>query len=103
MFNIGPLELIVVLIIALLVLGPQRLPDAARSVGKGLREFRGALSMDHDGDDDYEPVPPASAQAEPVKTTEQAAAAKPAGPAANPEAAAAKPEAAAVKPQAPAS
>jgi sec-independent protein translocase protein TatA len=76
-FNIGPLELIVVLIIALLVLGPQRLPDAARSVGRGLREFRGALSMDHDEDDDYEPEPPASPQAEPVKTPEQAATAKP--------------------------
>jgi sec-independent protein translocase protein TatA len=76
-FNIGPLELIVVLIIALLVLGPQRLPDAAKSVGRGLREFRGALSMDHDEEDDYEPAPPASPQAEPVKTPDQAAAAKP--------------------------
>src|SRR5437588_2957114 len=73
-FQVGPLELIVVLIIALLVLGPQRLPDAARSVGRGLRELRGALSMDDD-EDDHEP--PAAPQAEPVKTTEQAAAAKP--------------------------
>ena len=75
MFNIGPLELIIVLIIALLVLGPQRLPDAARSVGKGLREFRGALSMDHDDEDEY--APPATPQAEPVKTPEQAASTKP--------------------------
>ena len=53
MFNVGPLELIVVLIIALIVLGPQRLPEVARSVGKGMREFRGAISGDsHDGDDD---------------------------------------------------
>jgi sec-independent protein translocase protein TatA len=80
-FNIGPLELIVVLIIALLVLGPQRLPDAAKSVGRGLREFRGALSMDHDEEDDYEHRPPASPQAETVKTPEQAAAAKPPTPA----------------------
>jgi sec-independent protein translocase protein TatA len=44
MFQVGPLEVLVVLIIALLVLGPQRLPDVARSVGKGMREFREALS-----------------------------------------------------------
>ena len=52
--NIGPLELIVILIIALLVLGPQRLPEAARSVGKGMREMRDALSGgDDDEEDDY--------------------------------------------------
>jgi sec-independent protein translocase protein TatA len=44
--NIGPLELIVVLIIALLVLGPKRLPDAGRSVGRGIREFKQAISGD---------------------------------------------------------
>jgi sec-independent protein translocase protein TatA len=42
-FQVGPLELLVVGIIALLVLGPARLPDAARAVGKGMREFRSAL------------------------------------------------------------
>jgi sec-independent protein translocase protein TatA len=51
MFQVGPLELLVVGIIALLVLGPARLPDAARAVGKGVREFRGALDM---SDDDEE-------------------------------------------------
>ena len=51
--NIGPLELVVILIIALLVLGPQRLPQVARSVGKGLREFKEALSTGGD-DDDYD-------------------------------------------------
>ena len=55
MFQVGPLELLVVGIIALLVLGPQRLPDAARAFGKGVREFRGALDGDHD-DDDREPA-----------------------------------------------
>jgi sec-independent protein translocase protein TatA len=43
MFQVGPLELLIVGIIALLVLGPARLPDAARAVGKGMREFRTAL------------------------------------------------------------
>jgi Tat protein translocase TatB subunit len=56
MFQVGPLELLVVGIIALLVLGPQRLPDAARAFGKGVREFRGALDGDHDDDDDREPA-----------------------------------------------
>jgi Tat protein translocase TatB subunit len=53
MFQVGPLELLVVGIIALLVLGPQRLPDAARAFGKGVREFRGAIDgPDRDDEDD---------------------------------------------------
>ncbi len=54
--NIGPLEIIIVLIIALVVLGPKRLPDFGRSVGKGLREFKGAISGDSSrgGDDEEE-------------------------------------------------
>jgi sec-independent protein translocase protein TatA len=48
--NIGPMELIIVLALALIVLGPKRLPDAGRSVGRGLREFKAAIS----GDDDNE-------------------------------------------------
>lgn len=47
--NVGPLELVMVMIIALLVLGPQRLPEVGRSIGRGMREFRGAL---RDGGDD---------------------------------------------------
>ena len=47
----GPLKLMVILVIALIVLGPSKLPDAARSVGKGMREFKESLS----GDDDDEP------------------------------------------------
>ncbi len=50
-FSVGPLEIAVLAIIALLVLGPQRLPEAARSVGRGMREMRNALqgSDDEDG------------------------------------------------------
>ena len=52
MFNISPLEIMVLAVIALIVLGPQRLPEMARSVGRGMREFRAALSSDHDDDED---------------------------------------------------
>ena len=48
----GPLELMVILVVALIVLGPKRLPEMARNLGKGLREFRQAISMDSIGDDD---------------------------------------------------
>jgi sec-independent protein translocase protein TatA len=50
--NIGPMELILILAIALIVLGPKKLPDAGRSIGKGMREFKDALSGDHDRDRD---------------------------------------------------
>ena len=42
--NIGPMELIIILAIALIVLGPKKLPEAGRSIGKGLREFMDGLS-----------------------------------------------------------
>ncbi|MDO9352505.1 MAG: twin-arginine translocase TatA/TatE family subunit [Solirubrobacteraceae bacterium] len=42
--NVGPMEMIVVVVIALLVLGPKKLPEAGRSLGKGLREFKDAVS-----------------------------------------------------------
>lgn len=42
MFGIGPLELVVVLVVALLVFGPKRVPELARTVGRGLAEFRRA-------------------------------------------------------------
>ncbi len=42
--SIGPTELIVVLVLALLILGPKRLPDAGRSLGRGMREFKDSLT-----------------------------------------------------------
>ncbi len=43
-FNVGPMELIVVLAIALIVLGPKKLPEVGKSLGKGMREFKDSLS-----------------------------------------------------------
>lgn len=42
--SIGPMELIIVLAIALLVLGPKRLPQVGRQLGSGMREFKGAIT-----------------------------------------------------------
>ena len=50
--NIGPLEILIVLIIALVVFGPKRLPELGRSLGKGIREFRGSLGGGDDDDDE---------------------------------------------------
>ncbi len=41
---IGPLELSIVLVLALIVLGPKRLPDAGKSLGRGMREFKESLT-----------------------------------------------------------
>ena len=49
--GIGPMELIIVLVIALIVLGPKRLPDAGRSLGRGMREFEQSLTGGDDRDD----------------------------------------------------
>lgn len=54
--NIGPMELIVVLAIALIVLGPKKLPEVGRSVGKGMREFKESLSGDSRDEDDAEVI-----------------------------------------------
>jgi sec-independent protein translocase protein TatA len=50
----GPLELLVILGIALIVLGPKKLPEAARSVGRGMREFKETLQGAGDYDDDLD-------------------------------------------------
>ena len=53
--NIGPMELAIVFVIALLILGPKRLPDAGRSLGQGLREFKDGLKKQTD---ELSPAPP---------------------------------------------
>jgi sec-independent protein translocase protein TatA len=54
--NIGPLEIVVILIIALIVFGPKRLPELGRSMGKGIREFKGSLMGDKDDDEDVREI-----------------------------------------------
>jgi sec-independent protein translocase protein TatA len=48
--NIGPMELAIVAIIALIVFGPKRLPELGNSLGKGMREFKASIS----GEDEKE-------------------------------------------------
>jgi sec-independent protein translocase protein TatA len=57
-FNLGPGELLLILAIALVVLGPKKLPEAGRSLGRGLREFKNSVSnMSLNDDDDEEKKP----------------------------------------------
>ena len=60
-FNIGPGELIIILIIALVVLGPGKLPDVASSLGKSVREFRKAATDLQDATKLDAPAPAAPA------------------------------------------
>jgi sec-independent protein translocase protein TatA len=42
--NIGPLEIVIVLVIVLVIFGPKRLPDLGRSLGRGMREFKDSVT-----------------------------------------------------------
>ena len=69
MFDFSPIQIIIVLVIALLVFGPKRLPEMGKSLGRGLREFKHSIS----GFGDDEPEAPAA-------TAPMATAAPPANP-----------------------
>ena len=55
-FSVGPMELVIVLVIALLILGPKRLPEAGKSLGRGMREFKNSIAgMSGSNDEEAEP------------------------------------------------
>ena len=62
--NIGPLEIIIVLVIVLVIFGPKRLPDLGRSLGTSMREFKDSVT----GKDDDKQIDSADAKPEPVNT-----------------------------------
>ena len=89
--SIGPQEILIVLVIALVVLGPKKLPEMARSLGKGVKEFKEGINDDDTVDvtadeEEEEPVssrvhelppadlPPAAEAPEPVAAPEPAVA-----------------------------
>jgi sec-independent protein translocase protein TatA len=57
----SPVHLLFIALVALIVLGPKRLPSIARAIGQGIREFRGALEQAQE-EDPEPPQPPAPAE-----------------------------------------
>ncbi len=58
-YGIGVTELLIVLAIVLVIVGPKRLPHLGRQLGSGMREFKDSLSRRHDADaEEAEPAPP---------------------------------------------
>lgn len=102
--NIGPVELIIILVIALLILGPGRLPDVGSALGKSIREFRKATTdVQESVKLDAAPVPeasPAGASAASILNTVAAAPPAAGAPVAMPEPAAPEPVAVSPEPKA---
>ena len=65
--GIGLPEMLIVLVIALIVLGPKKLPEAGKSLGRGMREFKDSLTGSHRADDDADELVSAPATLAEVK------------------------------------
>ncbi len=75
----GPLELVIILVIALLILGPGKLPDVGAALGKSIREFRKASSDVQEAVKvDTSPMAPAATPAAPAPAPQETPAAPPA-------------------------
>jgi sec-independent protein translocase protein TatA len=72
----SPVHLIFIALVALVVLGPKRLPALARALGQGIREFRQSLDIGADGER-HDPPPAASAASAPSASSETPAPAPP--------------------------
>ena len=58
-FGIGVWEILILLVVALLVFGPKRLPEMGRSLGRGMREFKDSISgRGGDDEDEHAELPP---------------------------------------------
>ncbi len=64
--QIGPLEIVLVIVVLLIVFGPKRLPSLGRSLGSGMREFKDSITGDdkHDADDADAAARPALSRAQ---------------------------------------
>lgn len=67
MFDISPIQIIIVLAIALLIFGPKRLPDLGRNLGKGIRDFKDGITGDETS---IVPTPATAVHTDPIAVTE---------------------------------
>ena len=67
--RVGPMELVIILVIALIIFGPGKLPEVGRAIGKGMRDFKEALSG---GGAETASSQPASGSGDQVGSSDQA-------------------------------
>jgi sec-independent protein translocase protein TatA len=80
--NIGPMELIIVLVIVLLIFGPKRLPGLGKQLGTGMREFKDSIAgkdRDDDDDEDEDERPRKRAKSSSTRREAEAALGRPEG------------------------